>query len=163
MKFTFKKLILVLIISASIPLIVSHLPQIYESVYLATSNLNQQYTTQLKDKLNIINKNKDDIEELSLEIKSKKNDLYMEVTPIGNNKSKVVLNEKDKLILDQKNMNDLISKFDNLTQNIKIHNKNKDYPTLLNDMNNLISLQKNKYDLLKKVNLDLDTALGLLK
>ena len=163
MKFTFKKLMLVLIISASIPLVVSYSPQIYECLYLATSNLNQQYTAELKNKLDIINKNKDDIEELSLEIKSKKNDLYMEAESIGNNESNVALKEKDILTLDEKSMNDLISQFDNLTKNIKIHKENKDYSTLLNDMNNLIALQKNKYDLLKKVNLDLDTALGVLK
>ena len=163
MKFTFKKLILVLIISASIPLIVSHLPQIYESLYLATSNLNQQYTAELKSKLDVINKNKDDIEELSLEIKSKKNDLYMEAESIRHTESTVALKEKDILSLDQQSMNDLISQFDNLSKNIKIHKENKDYSTLLNDMNNLIALQKNKYDLLKKVDLDLDTALGVLK
>lgn len=166
MKFTFKKLLLLIIISASIPLLLSHASQIYGSIYLATADLNQEYTTQIKDKLSTINKNKNDIEELILEVKSKKNDLSMEITPreykyLAENKA---LNaEKEVLSLDEKNMKDLLSQFEVLRSDMIKHKNNKDYSTLLDDMNNLILLQKDKYALLKKVNLDLDNALGVLK
>lgn len=166
MKFTFKKLLLLIIISASIPLLLSHASQIYGSIYLATADLNQEYTTQIKDKLSTINKNKNDIEELILEVKSKKNDLSMEITPREYKylvENKALNAEKEVLSLDEKNMKDLLSQFEVLRSDMIKHKNNKDYSTLLDDMNNLILLQKDKYALLKKVNLDLDNALGVLK
>lgn len=166
MKFTFKKLLLLIIISASIPLLLSHASQIYGSIYLATANLNQEYTTQIKDKLSTINKNKNDIEELILEVKSKKNDLSMEITPREYKyltENKALNAEKEVLSLDEKNMKDLLSQFEVLRSDMIKHKNSKDYSTLLDDMNNLILLQKDKYALLKKVNLDLDNALGVLK
>lgn len=163
MKFTFKKLLLFILISALVPLLVSHASQIYGTLYLASANLNQQYASEIQDKLDTILKNKNDIEELTLEIKSKKNDLSMEVASIDDNENKTISDHKEILNTDEKGMKDLLEQFDDLRAGMKIHKQNNDYSTLLNDMNNLISLQKNKYDLLQKVNLDLDNALGVLK
>lgn len=163
MKFSFKKLALVILVSASIPILVSHANIILESIFLATTNLNTQYTAEIKNKLDTINKNKDDIDELTLEVKSKKNDLSMAASSIGNNSYKAIIENTNALKNDEKNIQELLTQFDSTRANIKKHKDTKDYSTLLNDMNNLISLQKNKYELLQKVDLDLDNALAVLK
>lgn len=163
MKFNFKNLAAIFIISALIPLGVAHSDLLFNPLRLPDDPQNQHYIAQIKDRENTIINNKNKIEELILDIKSKETEFLMAVNSTESDEDKIVRAHKQTIKEDEKNAKELFEKIDSLKSKIKEDIKNKDYSTLLKDMSTLISAQQNSHNLLQKLNVDLDKSLNTLQ
>lgn len=161
MKFNFRNLVAILLISALIPIGAAYVNSLPDSMSLPDDPQNQHYISQIKVKEGIINKNKNDIEELILEIKSKRNEFSMAVNSIEDDNTTIKTN-KNTINEEEKKARELLVKIDNLKSKIRDDMKNKNYNALLKDMSTLISTQRNSHNLLQKLNIDLDKSLNTL-
>lgn len=162
MKINFKKILVSILIASPLILGITHIRYIHTFVTLNTDPEIQKYADQVKDKFNIIMKNKNENKELILIIKSKQNDLDMALKSLQYKKANVLNEQTENLLSDEKSIKYTLDKFKNLNECIKNDKKSKKYITMLNDMDNLISNQTSKLLLLKKLDSDLDTTLAIL-
>ncbi len=161
MKFSLKKILTIFIIAIFVIFGVAKVRYISRLITFNNPEI-QKYSQQIKEKIYSIKKNRNENQEIMLAVKSKKNDLDMALNSLQHKKINIESSEKENILKDEKNLNDMIDKIKNLKVAIKDDVKNKNYSAMLNHMDSLISTQTSKLIVLQKLDSELTMVLSVL-